>query len=179
MNKIKFQISSGFTLIELIVAITIITVLSIVAIVNFRSFSQDQVLNTALGKVQTLLRLAQSNATSNLLCAGVFGANWSVKFRTDDKGKLDLNCDKSATAIQTLTLVNVEVSSIKGSSCVLDSYPTAVLSVSYSALYGVTTFVGSDLCLLSSSQLTVTLKNQKNGNLKSFNISKGGAIDVN
>lgn len=173
MNK-----KNGFTLVEILVAVTIMAFLGIVAIVNFKGVSSDTILSKAQGQIQSYLRIAQINATSSILCDGMGGAGWSIRFRTDDKAKLDLNCEKSLVVIRTFTLENAEVASIKGSSCPLDSYPVSFLDVTFSTLYGVPEFSGIDACLGSSSTLTLTIRNLKNGNQKSFKISEGGALDV-
>lgn len=171
---------TGFTLIELLVVISIIALLSIVAFINLKGFSQDQVLNKAVSEIQTLLRLAQANATAGVLCNSQGGANWTVNFKAN-KVDIELDCGDSSSFVKTLTLENVQVDSIKGASC---GPPTDLpLIVTYSKISGNVKFdsiVGSDidLCLETSANVLIDLKNLKTSNIKSFTISKGGAMDV-
>ena len=58
----------GFTLIELLVVIAITSILAVMGFVNFKDFSSNQISVKAAGEIQTILRLAQSNATSSTLC---------------------------------------------------------------------------------------------------------------
>lgn len=172
----------AFTLIELLVVLTIIAVLTVVVFINFRTFSQDQVLNKASGQLKTILREAQSNATSGLKCAGVGGAPWAVRFLSD-KVKLDLICGPSGAAQKTLTLDNTEISSIQCSSTSSTCPPTGStfglpLTVSFSPLSGNVTFLEGDSCVANASNLMIALRNLKNNNNKCLTVSKGGAIDV-
>lgn len=58
------QLKSGYTLIEILVAITIIGILFSVGYANFRAFSQRQVVLNAAKNLQGDLRLAQQIALS-------------------------------------------------------------------------------------------------------------------
>ncbi len=62
----RFFISSGFTLIELIVAISVIAILSTAGIASFVTFSQRQALATATFDVVTMLNTAKSRALSQV-----------------------------------------------------------------------------------------------------------------
>lgn len=170
----------GYTLIELLVVLTIMAVLSIVVFINYRTFSQDQILNKALGQVQIILRLAQSNATSGYLCAGQGGASWSVQFGSDNT-KVEIYCDKTTTVQKSYTLENATVTSIQGSGCgsPYTSPFTTPIKITYSPLYGNPKFEGpTDICFTTNSpSIVFTLTNTK-GNTKSFKLSKGGAIDI-
>ena len=162
----------GYTLIELLVVLTIMAVLSIVVFINFKTFSQDQAVNKAVGQVQSALRLAQSNAGSGVTCAGVGGAKWSAKLNTN---ATDILCDKSTSVQKNFTLENVTISSIK---CSTGGNLTLPITISYSSIYGNVDF-GSDGCLGNTQTLVITLSNSQNSSsTKTFTISKGGAIDV-
>lgn len=172
--------AAGFTLIEMLIAITIIGVLSVTSFVYSRSLSQERFLAKALDSTQSLLRSAQSNATTGFNCGSTAGASgWSVQFKNDDKAKINLNCDKSANPIRTLSLENnIQVDSITGSSCMSAPPFSQPVNVSFSSLYGKVTFSGSDSCIAQSSTLTITLKNISTAVTKTFTISRGGAINV-
>lgn len=183
--------SAGFTLIELLVVISIIAILGVAVFINYKDFSQNQVLDEALGQVQTYLRLAQANATSSTLCLvtqldgtkeEVGGVSWSAKFV--DKDRLSLTCGTPDSEQKTQTLEDVEVASIQCSptsnaNCPPDdSTFSPPLTVSFAPLNGNVSFTDSDSCVTSASTLMIILRNQKNDAKKCFTISKGGAIDV-
>lgn len=180
MKTTKTLHQTGYTLIELLVVIAIIAILGVVAFVNYQTFAQDQILNRAIGQIQSALRLTQSNATSGVVCIDSAnntygGVSWSIQF-TADRTKIHVYCEKSTIIQKVLQLENVEVNEIQGLSC--PSPSSAPVTVSYSPLFGILTFEASDSCIAISSKLTITLRNLKNANTKSFSLSKGGAIDV-
>ena len=159
--------SLGFTLIELLVVIAIISIMSVLAYVNFKDFSADQALNKAVGQIQTYLRLAQSNATSSTLCNTQSATSWSLKFTSTST--IELHCSNPADILsKSYTLEGVQMQ-IKCGADVL-ALPT---TFTYS------TGVGT-LTTACSGTVTFTITNTSNPGAagKSFNISKGGAIDV-
>lgn len=172
----------GYTLIELLIAAAIISVLSAVVFINFRTFSQDQILNKAAGEIQSILREAQSNATSSFACSGSGGVSWAVKFK-QDKVSLDLTCGASDFAQKAITLKDAEIASIQCSPKSLECPPKGStfnppLTISFSPLYGNVTFAEGDSCISQAQTLMIALKSQKNDNYKCFTVSKGGAIDI-
>lgn len=167
----------GFTLVELLVVISIMAILGVVAFVNFKDFAQDQVVNKAIGQIQTSLRLAQANATSSVTCLGLGGADWSVQIRPDGTN-VDLICGPSNAVIQTTILENVEVDPIEGSACSPGSTHSLPLTVTYTKLSGTVKIDGSDNCIDDSSTVKVTVRNMRTDKTKTFTISKGGAINV-
>lgn len=174
---------NGYTLIELLIVLTIMAILSIVVFINYKTFSQDQILNKALGQVQTMLRLAQSNATASLNCGSSSGVSWAVQFLLD-KRTLELTCGPTDSVQKSLTLENSEITSIKCSPPDSTCPPQGAtfsppLKISFSTLYGKVTFIKSgESCVDTAQSVMVVLKNLKNNNNKCFTISKGGAIDV-
>ncbi len=174
---------SGFTLVELLVVITITALVGIVVFANFKNFTQDQVLNKAVGQIQTYLRLAQANATAGVLCNNQGGVPWSVKF-DGNKLKLSLTCGtlESEQKVQTLEgaeVVSIQCSPVPNASCPPDgsTFPPP-LTVNFTALNGNVGFAGGDSCITSASTLMIVLRNQKNDAKACFTISQGGAIDV-
>ncbi len=166
---------AGFTLIELLVVISIIALLSIVAFINLKGFSQDQVLNKATSDIQSLLRLAQANATAGVLCNNKGGANWTLDFQVN-KVDIKLNCGEGNFPVKTLTLENAQIESIKGASCGTTSL--LPLTVTYSKISGDVKFNSSDSCIGTSPNILINLKNLKTTNIRPFTISRGGAIDT-
>ena len=161
----------GFTLIELLVVISITAILSVIAFVNYKDFAQAQMLNKAVTEIQTYLRLAQSNSTASVICTPQAGA-WGINFA--EGGTVNLVCGPNQQIKKTLSLQNIQISSIKGDLC--PSSLNLPLLISYSSLYGAVSFSGSADCLSQSLTITINLIDIK-GNTKPLNISKGGAIN--
>lgn len=165
---------NAFTLIELLVVMAIMAILGSVVFVNFKGFAQDQILNKTIGEIQTYLRLAQTNATAGVVCPNQGGgADWRLKLDTDIV-LLECSTDDFLTTpspVKTLKLENVKIDFAEGSSC--------LIYVTYSKLNG-SAKIGSDptSCINISDQVLVNIKNLKTNNIKSFTISKGGAIDA-
>lgn len=169
----------GYTLIELLVVISIIAIMAVVGFVNFKNFSASKVTEKAVGQVQTLLRLAQSNASSGTVCGSVGGVTWSLILKADKKN-IDLVCGAlDAPQLQkTYTLENAEIDSIKCSTTAAAFNPP--LTISYAHLSGKMAFSSTEGCVGSAADLIITLKNKINPSAaqKTLTISKGGAIDV-
>lgn len=168
----------GYTLIELLVVISIMALLSFAGFVNFKGFSSDQVTIKAAGQIQTLLRLARSNATSSTLCNGSVATSWYLNFISSTA--IYLNCNPGGTT-RRYDLENAQLSITGDSGC---SIPLAA-AVSYSPGVGKQTFSSDDDTVatrncLNSPIITFTVSNTINpsASSKSFNISKGGAVDV-
>lgn len=158
--------SAGFTLIELLVVISVMSIFGVLAFVNFKDFSSEQVAGKAAGQIQTILRLAQSNATASVVCETEGGVSWAVNF-VDDKN-IQMVCGNDKVK-QTLVLENAFIKEIECS----------VVKISYSPLFGNLTFSGDEICIKNASQIIIYVDNSlKPGNPKSLTISKGGSIDV-
>jgi len=80
MPKLVASYESGYTLVELLVVLAIMAIIAVGTFVTSRGFSQDQAVVRAMGQVQSLIKLAQSNANSNLKCNGVPSSHWYVEF---------------------------------------------------------------------------------------------------
>lgn len=173
----------GYTIVELLVVIAILALLSVTSAVYYRSLTSDKILLKGIDSVQSLLRTAQSNAASGFSCTTTAGATiWFVQFRSDDKTKIDLYCvdpgSNSNINRRTLTLENLQVSSIKGSGCTLTPQFNTPVKVSFAPLFGKVSFSGGDTCIADSSTLTIILKSAGSNDSKSFTISSGGAVNV-
>ena len=179
---------SGFTLIELLIVISIIAIMSLVGFVNFKNFATDQITTKAIGQIKTLLRLAQSNATSSTICNGEGATSWSLIFNNDGQ-TIELHCSYLVDKITTdykkdeVKLENATLTISGSSNCAIGLPTTISYSVSKA---GALSIVSDDqttqtICLQSDT-ITFKLTNLKNPTaspLPSFNISKGGAINVN
>lgn len=169
--------AAGYTLIELLVVISIISLLSVVGFVNFKGFSSDQITIKAVGQIQSLLRLTQSNATSSTLCNGVGATSWSLKFI--DASTMELRCNPNDFKHKSYTLESAQVDKIIGSGCGTTS--TIPLTLTYSVGLGALAFSSSTAspACLSSASWTFTIKNVLDTTkTKTFTLTKGGAINV-
>lgn len=88
----------GFTLIELLVVIAIMAVVGTFAIANYRSFGEDKELESIALDIQSLVRTAQTNATTGKKCIPRIdpvtqAEAWSNDFfRQEDGDKITLAC---------------------------------------------------------------------------------------
>ena len=164
------SVPNAFTLIELLVVIAITAVIGMYALANYRSFGEDQNLKSAVLDVVSLLRQAQSNATTKTICNTAYDATWQVAF--SDVKTINLNCLEGAATFTKKILKldakaqNISIQSVSGASCP-DGVP---LTISFALLRGNIDFIGYSNCAL----LTITLTNSKS--TKSLIIEKGGRI---
>lgn len=164
--------SQGFTLIEILVVISIISILAVVGFVNFKDSVSDQKTSKAIGEIQTLLRLAQSNATSSTICNGQGATSWSLKF--SNQTTLELRCQPNDYLKSSQTLENAQIAFLIGSnSCPVD-LATTPFTVTYKTGAGAfaVSYSGSTPTCLASDNWTFTV------NTKTLILSRGGAIDV-
>lgn len=168
--------SAGYTLIELLVVISIIGLLGVFTLSSLKGFSKDLPVNKALGEVQTLLRLAQSNATSSTLCNNQGAVSWSLKYL--NATTIELRCNPADFLYRTYNLENAQVAITGDLGCPV-LFP-AILS--YSSGMGTRTIFSSGVstACLQSSTISITISNTKNTSAtgKVLKMSKGGAIDV-
>lgn len=163
------KVQSGFTLVELLVVVAIMALVGVVAIANFRTFGEDEALKNAAFDIVSLIRTAQTNATSNVKCGNSYGATWQVEFASNQV--INLKCQISTEKIVQLG-TNITINSVTG-------LPPAACSagfgsaINFAPINGNISFHDSDC-----SELTVTLKNSKTGNTKNVIMDKGGKFDV-
>ena len=153
--------------------ITIMGVLAVTSVVYYKSLTSDKMLLKAKDSIQSLLRTAQSNATSGFTCGTAQGAvTWSVKFENETTLKLSCNPANEPILVRTLILEN----DIK-----IESTPVTVF---YSPLLGKVLFKDQDEQLIDATELTITLKKANTNcitnpdDCESFIISRGGAINA-
>lgn len=173
--------ASGFTLVELLVVITIMAIVGAYSLANFSNFGEDQKLKSATQDVQSLIRQAQSNASTNAQCNTGYSATWQVVLT--DATTVNLNCQEpSASPVpilkKTLQLStnNSQIQTIAGvspASCPSGSPPfsSPYPTVSFDPLTGKVNF-GNSAC----TSLTITLVNNKNSSTKDVKIEQGGRI---
>lgn len=173
-------VPDAFTLIELLVVIAITAVIGIYTLANYRSFGEDQNLKNAVLDIQSLLRTAQTNATANVKCNTLFSATWQVEFA--DAKTINLNCLESTNSFTKKILKldekdpNIQIDSISGNpptvSCPgAPPFSSPFPTTSFAPLTGKAT-LGSTSC----TSLTITVKNNKTGNIKSLTVEQGGRI---
>lgn len=196
MYNVKFAMYNGnmgkavpnaFTLVELLVAIAITAIVGVFALSNYRLFGEDQNLKSAVLDIQSLLRTAQTNASSNLSCDGQYGATWQIQIA--NATTINLNCQVlggaivgSPTPVKQLILTedtpNISVQSIAptGIGCTESTSPFPTV-VSFAPLNGKISFEGNlGLNCTKVKELTITLSNNKTSRTKSLKIDLGGKI---
>lgn len=173
MKKTAQNRESGFTLIELMVAITISVIIGIVVISNYRAFGEDQNLKSAVLDIQSQLRAAQANASTNVKCDTQYGAAWqvelnstTVKLKCQDPPPATSATDKKTLTLETNIAIQPSVTGT-GSNC-----PSALPFIVGFALLKGNIDLGDPDC----TALTITLKNSKTNNTKSLNIEQSGRI---
>lgn len=171
---------NAFTLIELVVAITIIAIIGVFVYANYKPFGEDQNLKNAVLDLQSQLRTAQTNATTNLKCNTQFGATWQVEY-TDDRKTINLKCREPLSSPspsplptpflkKTLQLgTNITIDSVTGAVGCEVSLP---LTISFDPLSSKANFEGSTNC----TSLGIKLKNSQTGSTKFLTIEQGGRI---
>lgn len=166
--KMRKSVPNAFTLIELLVVISIIAVIGIYALSNYRTFGEDKKLNNSVLDVISLLRQAQTNAATNVICAG---GTWQVKFA--DTKTINLKCSTSPVA-KTLQLdQNILISLVSGNHLNCPAVPPPSFAITFETLTGKINLVNPNC-----TALTVTLTNNTNTNTntKSLIIEQGGRI---
>lgn len=157
------MLRNAFTLVELLVVITIMALIAAYTLSNYSSFGEDQKLKNAALDIQSLLRQAQANSTSNLKCQNQDNLGWQVVFTSSYS--LDLKCRNSSGTqfVKNFPLPgNITISSF---TC---GFGTAIEFV---PLYG------TMISTCGSGAITVTLSNSKLPvRTKSLIIEPGGRI---
>lgn len=160
--------SKGFTLIELLVVMAIMAVVGFFTLANYKSFGEDQNLKNAVLDVVSLLRQAQTNATTNVICEG---GSWQGLFLSSTSVRL--KCSNSSNGQRDLLLnknnSNISISLSSGDFCALTTVPS---TINFAALSGDIYFNSYPNC----ASLTINLTNGNSS--RSLKIDKGGRIDA-
>lgn len=170
--------SLGFTLIELLIVISIIALLSLLGFANFKDFAAEQVGVKAKGQIQTVLRLAQSNATSSTLCNnGQGGVYWSVKFAANNT--MELRCGSTLPAANLYRTYTLETGGVIQQVKCGDSAVNLPVTLNYSPGKGVLTFDTSGNCS-GEDMWTFEIANERKPDVSSIplKVSKGGTINA-
>lgn len=173
----------GFTLVEILVVLAVVGILSVTGYINYRTFSHEQIIDDAVSSVQSLLRTAQTNATTSLKCKTVGSQQWIIAFK--NKSLLELQCIRADNSqlepIKTLNLTNnVELDSISGVFC-SSTFPTNIITLSFDTLSGkVGFFDPGQTCIAALDEIAVVLKHQRTEIplLKTITVGKGGGINA-
>mgnify|MGYP001570393819 CR=1 FL=1 len=162
----------GFTLIELLVVIAIMAITGIFTLANFRSFGAEQNFKSAALDVQSLLRLAQTNATSGVKCqsSDTNALGWRVEYTPSTT--FNLQCQNSSgwsSSVKQLDISNrATVSSIAVGNC----NPTYI---NFAPLYGSVTS-GNNSANCPNTTITITLQDTKGTNTRQLKVAPGGNI---
>ncbi|MDO8573518.1 MAG: prepilin-type N-terminal cleavage/methylation domain-containing protein [Candidatus Daviesbacteria bacterium] len=164
----------GFTLVELLVVIAVMALISTVVLANYRSFGEDQKLKNAVLDIQSQLRSAQTNATTNIKCKTKTADYWRISIfgQTDIRLRcIEFNPFPNIVDKKLTLDPNIQIDSVSGNPA---AFCPSVLSfdITFAPLTGKITLGSTTNC----TSLTVTLKNTKTGNTKSLVIEQGGRI---
>lgn len=177
------SVHNAFTLIELVIAISIMAIIGVITFANYKPFGEDQNLKSAVLDLQSQLRTAQTNATTNLKCNTQSGATWQVEFA--NVTTTNLKCQEPLPSPlptplptpflkKTLQLgANITIDSVTGAvDCPASSPFTIPFTVSFTPLSSKANFDGFANC----TSLGIKLKNSKTGSTKFVTIEQGGRI---
>jgi prepilin-type N-terminal cleavage/methylation domain-containing protein len=104
------KISSGYSLVELLIVIFIMAIIFTFGMSNYRSFSQRQVLTNTAKNIQADIRLAQSEALSGHVpsdtdCTGTQALNgYAFKVTTSSQYQIIPVCSGAGTVAATKTV---------------------------------------------------------------------------
>ena len=100
------KVKSGYTLIEILVAISIIGVLFSFGFVSYRDFSRRQALSGLVKQIQGDLRLAQGDAAAGYKPSGCLGTldSYSFYISSNSVYKVQANCGATTTDVKSVTL---------------------------------------------------------------------------
>lgn len=111
--------NSGFTLLEILIAISIIALIGIVAIPNLRRYNNLQIVKNSASEFKNTLKNAQSRANSNVKCSDTKSSvAWKVTIRNVVPPAYDLKgvCEDGSTVTHLDTAFPSELT-ISSASC--------------------------------------------------------------
>lgn len=173
-------VRNGFTLIELMIAVSIMAILGVVSFISVGTFRQDQDLQTTAENLQGFIRVAQSNATANIICGDSSGANWYIEFQDADTVNLKCSTDPSKDVATLPVLKKFDHKSNITTSAITTSPNCFPTRIKFAPLYGLVSFETDSINCFSSSisNLLITLINTSTKAQKGVNIDKGGSVNV-
>lgn len=169
----------GYTLVELLVVMTIMSLIGLTAFINLGNFREDKLLDSSLTNLQSVIRAAQSNASTGVFCSGVGGATWSIEFK--DSKTINLKCQaasqQDAVNVSITTLGgDVQIQSISGDSGCNSSFPANSVTVKFLPVAGGVTFTDlTSTCIGVSKSVTATLSGK--AGTRTVSINKGGSVN--
>lgn len=170
-NKIE---KNGFTLIELLVVIAVMAIIGTFTLANYRSFGEEANLKSEALNIQSLIRQAQTNATTNAACDLQYSSTWQVEFTSTTT--VNLKCSTAVSVIKPLTFgANIVIDQISGnhSSC------STMFTINFAPFTGQVSFKNNAGALLTScTSLTITLKNSQTVSTKDLKVEAGGRVYV-
>lgn len=179
MQKTAPLLSSGFTLVELLVVISIMSILSVVGLLNIKDFKPDQDLRSEAFTLQTLLQEARSNAKNGLTCDSSDPSDWRVHIE-EGLSSLTLSCTKFTDGVtvpkKTMNFnPTISVSSVNGSTPSCTAY-----ELLYKKSQDQVEFVGAPSinCPSNITSLDISLINSVNSGTKTVTVDSGGSIYV-
>ncbi len=166
----------GFTLVELLVVLAIMAIVGVFTLANYKSFGEDQKLKSAVLDIQSLLRQAQTNATTNVKCDTGYGARWMVTFV--DATTFNLQCTENSSDIW------LKKSSKLGSNITMQVDPSLncpdsgqIFSIAFAPLSGKIEFLNYMYREMPNcTSIIITLRNRIIPNPRSLKIEQGGRI---
>lgn len=163
------KFSVGFTLVELLVVMAILGIVGVYSFSNFASYGEDQSLKNTLLDIQGILRQAQTNAKSNVVCGTQYGVVWKTEF--PNTTELRLICGSAVLKTYTFQSNPIEGVTGTGQGC-----PGSDYTVHFESLTGDVSFGNLQTPDPRCTALTFILKNSKTGNTKLIKIEKEGRI---
>ncbi|MBI2330349.1 prepilin-type N-terminal cleavage/methylation domain-containing protein [Candidatus Daviesbacteria bacterium] len=166
---------NAFTLVELLVVIAIIGLIGAYVLSNYGTFGEDQKLKNAVLDIQSLLRQAQTNATSGVKCQGQGGATWFVEFTSGTE--LNLMCMYPAGG--GLNFISGSLKKLPFSGNIsIDTMTSGINSCTFGATNTVTfaPLSGAMIASCGTGIVTITVINNKTSNTKSLKVEQGGRI---
>jgi prepilin-type N-terminal cleavage/methylation domain-containing protein len=169
---------SGFTLIEILVALSIVALVAGIAIPNLRNFNQTQEIDNASSQLINVLKTAQSSAGSRIRCpAGQTATSWFVDLNntgTNDTYSLGSFC-QSGDESYVITNSRISGTSADQSAFQVDSdrCPGQTIRVHFTYLSVSYQCLGS---LITSGGVRITLTKTGSTLTRSIVVEQGGTI---
>lgn len=182
--------TQGFTLVELLVVVAIMAMVGVVGLANYGSFGDSQQLKNSSLDIQSLIKEAQTNASTGFFCSSDGGGNkavwwvWFYKEPVSNIKKITINCDNDPLAgssqfVKNYKLpLNIIVNSISGIPTCSTTYPNTWVKIVFQPLSGKVSLTAQGGGCASAQSLNINLMNTKTGNTNTVTINKGGAVSV-